>query len=138
MVRIRLTRTGLKRQPSYRVVVADKDAKRDGKILEQIGHYNPRTEPLTFKIEEDRALYWLSVGAQPSEAVHRLLEKQGTFNRLARLRGGETLANLVAEYEGKPVASQPAPVVAEPVVALVEPVLEPVMDEESAAAESAE
>ena len=63
MVRIRLTRTGLKKQPSYRVVVADRDAKRDGRILELIGHYNPRTEPLTFKIQEDRALYWLSVGA---------------------------------------------------------------------------
>jgi small subunit ribosomal protein S16 len=142
MVRIRLTRTGLKKQPSYRVVVADKDAKRDGKILELIGHYNPRTEPLTFKIEEDRALYWLSVGAQPSDAVRRLLEKQGTMNRLARLHGGETLAALVAEYEGKPLASQPAPVAAEPVaepaVEMVEPVLEPVMDEESAAAEPAE
>lgn len=108
MVRIRLTRTGLKKQPSYRVVVADRDAKRDGRILELIGHYNPRTEPLTFKIQEERALYWLSVGAQPSDAVRRLLEKQGTMNRLTRLHGGETLAALVAEYEGKPLpANQP-------------------------------
>lgn len=108
MVRIRLTRTGLKRQPSYRVVVADKDAKRDGKFIELIGHYNPRTEPLTFTIQEDRALYWLSVGAQPSEAVQRLLDKQGTTKRLERLRGGESLEALVAEYEGKPLPAQPA------------------------------
>lgn len=108
MVRIRLTRTGLKRQPSYRVVVADKDAKRDGKYIELIGHYNPRTEPLTFDIQEGRALYWLSVGAQPSEAVQRLLEKQGTIKRLERLRKGESLEALVAEFEGKPLPAQPA------------------------------
>jgi small subunit ribosomal protein S16 len=104
MVRIRLTRTGLKKQPSYRVVVAEKESKRDGKYIELIGHYNPRTDPLVFKIQEDRALYWLSVGAQASDAVRRLLEKQGTYARLARFHGGEPLDVLVAEYEGKPVA----------------------------------
>lgn len=138
MVRIRLTRTGLKKQPSYRVVVADRDAKRDGRILELIGHYNPRTEPLTFKIQEDRALYWLSVGAQPSDAVRRLLEKQGTMNRLTRLHGGETLAALVAEYEGKPLPSQPTPVAVEPVVEVAEPAVEVAVADESAAAETAE
>lgn len=100
MLRIRLSRTGKKRQPSYRVVVAEKEAKRDGRVVERIGHYNPLTEPADFRIEEDRALYWLSVGAQPSDAVRILLEKQGTYDRLARLRGGESMDELVAEFEG--------------------------------------
>ncbi len=69
MLRIRLTRTGKKKQASYRVVVTDITMKRDGRIVERIGHYNPRTDPETYKIQEDRALYWLSVGAQPTDAV---------------------------------------------------------------------
>jgi len=100
MLRIRLSRTGMKKQPSYRVVVTDAKFKRDGRIVERIGHYNPRTEPLEYVIKEDRALYWLSVGAQPSDAVERLLVKQGTRDRLTRHRQGETIAALVAEYDG--------------------------------------
>lgn len=103
MLRIRLSRTGKKRQPSYRVVVTDIEAKRDGRIVERIGHFNPLVDPAEYAIKEERALYWLSVGAQPSDAVRRLLEKQGTFGRLARLHGGEPLKALVAEYEGKPL-----------------------------------
>ena len=76
-VRIRLRRTGGKKQPSYRVVVADARSPRDGRFVESIGHYNPRTDPPTIEINEDRAWYWLSVGAQPSDAVARLLEKKG-------------------------------------------------------------
>jgi small subunit ribosomal protein S16 len=97
MLRIRLSRTGSKKQPSYRVVVADIEAKRDGRIVERIGHYNPRREPMECVIDEDRALYWLSVGAQPSDAARRLLEKQGTYDRLVRLRKGESHEALVAE-----------------------------------------
>lgn len=104
MLRIRLSRTGKKKQASYRVVVTDIEAKRDGRIVERIGYYNPRSEPLEYRIEEDRALYWLSVGAQPSDAVRRLLEKQGTIDRLARLRQGEEFETLVAEYEGIPAS----------------------------------
>jgi small subunit ribosomal protein S16 len=107
MLRIRLARVGAKRQPSYRIVVADVNSKRDGRVVERIGHYNPRTEPLTYKIDEGRALYWLGVGAQPSDAVKRLLTSQGTIDRLSRLHKGETLDALVAEFEGKPA---PAPV----------------------------
>jgi small subunit ribosomal protein S16 len=103
MLRIRLARVGAKRQPSYRIVVADIQSKRDGRIVERIGFYNPRTDPITYKIDEGRALYWLSVGAQPSDAVNRLLTKQGTVDRLGRLRQGEGLDVLVAEYEGKPL-----------------------------------
>lgn len=110
MLRIRLSRTGKKKQPSYRVVVANIESKRDGRIVERIGHYNPLTNPAEFLIQEDRALYWLSVGAQPSDAVRRLLEKQGTYDRLARHRQGEALDTLVAEYRGTPLAEADAEV----------------------------
>ncbi len=97
MVRIRLRRQGLKRQPSYRVVVTDQRKARNGSYLENIGHYNPRTRPATEVVEEERALYWLSVGAQPSYAVRRLLEHTGTWERFQRLRAGESMEDLVKE-----------------------------------------
>jgi small subunit ribosomal protein S16 len=100
MLRIRLSRTGAKKQPSYRIVVADSEMKRDGRYVERIGYYNPRTEPLEYTINEDRALYWLSVGAQPSDAVRRLLDKQGTIDRLSRLRQGASREVLVNEFMG--------------------------------------
>src|SRR5690606_25939023 len=108
MLRIRPSRGGKKRQPHYRVVVADVDAKRDGRIVERIGHYNPLTAPVTFEIEEARALYWLSVGAQPSDAVRRLLEKQGTMARLERMRAGESLEDLASEVTGQAPAAAAA------------------------------
>lgn len=77
MLKIRLRRTGQKHQPSYRVVVADKDAPRDGKFIEILGHYNPRTEPVTFEVKADRVQHWIGVGAQPSDTVHRLLHQRG-------------------------------------------------------------
>ena len=113
MLRIRLTRTGKKKQASYRVVVTDVNAKRDGRIVERIGYYNPRSEPTEYRINEDRALYWLSVGAQPTDAVRRLLDKQGTYDRLVRLRAGEEREALVAEYQGEPAVAEPE-VAAEP------------------------
>jgi small subunit ribosomal protein S16 len=99
MVKIRLRRVGAKKQPSYRVVVADSRSPRDGRFIEVIGTYNPRTEPETVEIQEDRALHWLSVGAQATEAVARLLNKQGTMARFERLKQGEPLEALVAEAE---------------------------------------
>jgi small subunit ribosomal protein S16 len=81
MVRIRLRRQGAKKQASYRVVVADQHSPRDGRILENIGFYNPTTDPETVSIDADRASYWLSVGAQPSESVARLLRKQGIMGQ---------------------------------------------------------
>lgn len=77
MVRIRLRRQGAKKQPSYRVVVADQHSPRDGRILENIGFYNPRTDPETVSIDVERVRYWLSEGAQPSESVARLLKTHG-------------------------------------------------------------
>lgn len=99
MVKIRLRRVGKKKQPSYRIVVADSRAPRDGRFIEIIGFYNPRTEPETVRVKEERALYWLSVGAQPTEAVERLLKKLGTLDRFARLKAGEPLEALLAEAE---------------------------------------
>ena len=89
MVKIRLRRVGAKKQPHYRVVVTDSRAPRDGKSLETIGYYNPRTEPPTVEIDAARALYWLSVGAQPSEAVKRMLDQQGILARAAAIKRGE-------------------------------------------------
>ena len=101
MLRIRLSRTGKKGQPSYRVVVTDIRNKRDGRIVENIGNYYPLEDGVSFQIKEARALHWISVGAQPSDAVKRLLEKQGTYERLKRLQAGETLAALAAEVDGE-------------------------------------
>lgn len=97
MVRIRLRRVGAKKQASYRIVVADSRSPRDGRFIEVIGFHNPRTEPETVTLQEDRALHWLSVGAQPSDAVRRLLKNQGTLGRFERLKQGESLEALVAE-----------------------------------------
>ncbi len=80
MVRIRLRRQGKRNQPSYRIVVADARAPRDGRFIEILGFYNPRTNPPTFRVNEERARYWLSQGAQPTEAVARLLRKVGVLD----------------------------------------------------------
>ena len=145
MLKLRLARGGRKGQPYYRIVVAEADFPRDGRFLEKIGYLNPMTQPESFEVVEARALHWLSVGAQPTDAVRRLLERQGTFARLQRLHKGEELGKLVAEYEGKPwppvvdepvapvrVAKKSAPVaevVVEPVVEVVaEPVVEVVAE----------
>ena len=79
MVRIRLSRHGAKKAPTYRIVVADQHSARDGRIIENIGHFNPRTEPEELHVDVERARYWLSVGAQPSLAVLRLLKTAGAY-----------------------------------------------------------
>mgnify|MGYP003574499371 FL=1 len=99
MVRLRLRRIGAKKQPSYRVVAADKEAPRDGRFLEILGHYNPRTEPSTITLQEDRIFHWLSVGAQPSDSVARLFKQMGTDERFVRFKNGEDVEKLMEEYE---------------------------------------
>jgi small subunit ribosomal protein S16 len=99
MVRIRLRRVGARKQAAYRIVVTDKRSPRDGRYIEILGHYNPRTRPETVEYKEDRALHWLNVGAQPSEAVARFFKNNGTIDRLKRLQAGEELETLVAEAE---------------------------------------
>jgi small subunit ribosomal protein S16 len=81
MVKIRLRRIGAKKQPTYRFVVADARAPRDGRFIEILGHYNPRTEPKTIVVNEDKAKEWLSKGAQPSMTVRRLFAEKGIMDR---------------------------------------------------------
>lgn len=107
MVRIRLRRVGLKKQPSYRIVVTDQRNARDGRFIENIGNHNPRTRPITDVIDEARALHWLSVGAQPTEAIVYLLKRTGTWARYERLRKGESLEALVAEAEAAKANAAP-------------------------------
>ena len=99
MVRIRLRRVGLKGQPSYRIVVADKESPRDGRFLENIGFYNPRTNPATISVQEDRAYEWMSKGAQPSESVAMLFKTCGLSDRYARFKAGESVETLLEEVE---------------------------------------
>jgi small subunit ribosomal protein S16 len=80
-VKIRLKRTGMKKAPSYRIVVADSRSPRDGRIIESIGWYNPRVEPSAVHINEEKALNWLKNGAQPTESVSILLKRTGILDR---------------------------------------------------------
>ncbi len=81
MLKIRLRRTGARNQPSYRVVVADSRAARDGAFVDHLGHYNPRTEPPTISIDEEKALKWIRQGAQPTDSVKQLLRTLGSMER---------------------------------------------------------
>jgi small subunit ribosomal protein S16 len=76
-VRLRLTRVGGRKNPIWRVVAADQRSKRDGRVLETIGHYNAQTQPSTIVLDEERVRHWLERGAQPSETVAKLLKTQG-------------------------------------------------------------
>lgn len=97
MVRIRLRRVGAKKQPSYRIVAADRESPRDGRFLEILGHYNPRTKPETIHVEEDRIYHWLKNGAQPSESVVRLFNVIGLPERYERFKAGEDVVVLLEE-----------------------------------------
>lgn len=76
-VRIRLRRMGAKKRPFYRIVVADSRSPRDGRVIEEIGYYNPITEPVDIKVDADKAKKWLATGAQPSDTVKSILKTQG-------------------------------------------------------------
>lgn len=78
-LRIRLRRMGRRNAPTYRIVVAESSMPRDGRIVESIGHYNPRTDPLTLAVNRERALYWLGNGATPTDTAHALLKRAGIF-----------------------------------------------------------
>jgi len=97
MVRIRLRRVGLKNQPSYRIVIQDKESPRDGRFLEIVGFYNPRTQPAAITVQEDRVFEWMSKGALPTESVGQLFKTTGTLDRFARFKKGEALEILVEE-----------------------------------------
>jgi len=107
MVRIRFRRVGLKGQPSYRIVVTDQRSPRNGSFIEIIGFHNPRTQPTTDEVNEARALHWLSVGAQPSEAVASVFKRTGTLARYERLKKGEAVDALVTEAAAAKAAAAP-------------------------------
>ncbi|OGO72642.1 MAG: 30S ribosomal protein S16 [Chloroflexi bacterium RBG_19FT_COMBO_56_12] len=97
MVRIRLRRVGSKKQPSYRIVAADIEHPRDGRFLEILGFYNPRTEPATIDLKEERIYDWIAKGAQPSESAQQIFKSVGLMDRFARFKAGEALETLLAE-----------------------------------------
>jgi small subunit ribosomal protein S16 len=94
LLRIRLSRIGKKKQPAYRLIVADSRAPREGAFLKIIGHYNPRTEPVTLVVKEEEAVHWLQKGAQPSETVAKLLTRLGVMEKAGKPP---------VRYEGKKV-----------------------------------
>ncbi len=93
MVRIRLRRTGLKGQPSYRIIAADKEAPRDGRFLEILGFYNPRTNPSTVEVKEERVFDWMSKGAQPSESVVKIFNSIGSDGSFRPCQSRRELGN---------------------------------------------
>ncbi|MDP2964480.1 MAG: 30S ribosomal protein S16 [Pelolinea sp.] len=105
MVRLRLRRVGLRNQPSYRIIAADKEKPRDGRFLEVIGFYNPRTEPATIDFKEDKVFQWLSQGAQPSDSVKQIFNQVGLMDRYAKFKAGES-AETLAEEAKKVYASR--------------------------------
>lgn len=97
MVRLRLRQVGAKGQPSYRIVAADKESPRDGRFLEILGFYNPRTDPATITLKEERVYDWLSKGAQPSESVSMVFRSAGLTDRFERFKKGEAVEKLLEE-----------------------------------------
>ena len=123
-VKIRLTRMGKKKQPSYRVVVMDSRKPRDGAYIEQIGRYDPRQDPSIVEIDNDRALDWLSKGAQPTDRVRKLLEISGAWTRFRVSKGD---IHTVEDTPPPTSAAEPQP----------EPVVLEEIQAEAAAAEAA-
>lgn len=106
MVRIRFRREGSRHQPFYRMVVAEKESPRDGRFLEIIGHYNPRTQPATIDVKEDRLMHWMKAGAVPSESVQQVLKTCGAWQRWEQVQKGESVEAVLA--------SRPAAAVVDP------------------------
>jgi small subunit ribosomal protein S16 len=108
MVRIRLRRTGKKKQPHYRVVVADQRAPRDGKFIEIIGHYSPTQQPKVLHIKHDRARYWLGVGAQPSDTAAYLLKQVGVLDADGKVTAAAATDEAAATQPASAPATAPA------------------------------
>jgi small subunit ribosomal protein S16 len=111
-VKIRLSRVGAKKQPTYRIVVAEERSKRDGRLVEQLGHFDPRTEPPTIVLNEERARYWLGVGARPTNALGIILRRAGISDQYVRQRAARKSKSAKAAEEAAkaaaPAASTPA------------------------------
>ena len=123
-VKIRLTRTGRKKKPSYRVVVMDSRKPRDGAYIEQIGRYEPLAEPSVVEIDNERALDWLNKGAQPTERARKLLEISGAWTRFRVSKGD------IHTIEAAPTPKAVEPVVLEELTGDAEAAPEPVLLEE--------
>lgn len=98
-VKIRLQRGGKKKQPVYRIVAADSRYKRDGRFLERLGQYNPNTDPITIDFKEGRVMYWLGVGATPTDTVKNLLSRKGIMLKWTLKKKGKDEATIAAEFE---------------------------------------
>ncbi|MEC9445486.1 MAG: 30S ribosomal protein S16 [Chloroflexota bacterium] len=140
MIRIRLARVGKKGRPSYRIVVADVAAPRDGSYLEWIGNYDPMADPPTVTLKNERASHWLSMGAVPSDAVARIMDRNGlmernqTFKTATKKSGEEESGGVAPAAVAAPTANVPeddAPSEGEPAAE------EPAVEEESSAEEEA-
>lgn len=127
MVKIRLRRTGAKKAPSYRIVAAENRFARDGRFIENLGYYNPLTEPATVVVKEDRLRYWMEHGAQPTDVVSRLLDGKGGVTRKAV---AIPKTKVVPEAPAAPAAAAPA--------AVAEPAAEAAPEAEAPAAEATE
>jgi small subunit ribosomal protein S16 len=140
-VKIRLTRMGKKKQPSYRVVVVDSRRPRDGAYIEQIGRYDPRQDPSLIEIDNEKALDWLGKGAQPTDRVRKLLEISGAWTRFRVVKGDiHTVGEDAPAAPAKKAAEEPVaeePVVDEPVVEEPEAEAEPQAEAEPKAAPEA-
>lgn len=88
-VKLRLTRIGKTKQPQYRIVATDSRSPRDGRFIEILGHYNPRQEPSTLTVNNEKAVKWLMEGAQPTERVKKLLELSGAWGEFASARSAK-------------------------------------------------
>jgi len=108
-VKIRLTRMGKKKQPSYRVVVVDSRRPRDGRYIEQIGRYDPRQEPSLVEIDNERALAWLRNGAQPTDRARKLLEISGAWTQFKVARGEIHTVGVEPEAAAEPPSEEPVP-----------------------------
>lgn len=115
-VKIRLRRMGTRGKPFYRIVVADSRTARDGRFIEALGYYDPRTDPPTIKIDEEKALLWLNRGAQPSDTAEALLKKKSIFQKFLAAKGGK-VEKPSAEAEAVPAEAVPAVEEPEPVQA---------------------
>lgn len=112
-VKIRLSRFGAKKQPTYRIVVAEERSKRDGRLVEKIGHFDPRTDPPTIVLNEERARYWLGVGARPTDALGIILRRAGISDKYvkvhaARKSNAEKAAAEAAKSAAPAVKAAPA------------------------------
>jgi len=144
-VKIRLKRLGKIRAPYYRIVVADSRTKRDGRVIEEIGQYHPTEEPSVIKVDSERALYWLGVGAQPTEQVAALLKLTGDWGKFKGDKDAVSTVKVkgekeafVADEKKKPVLKPKAEPKAAPVEAPAEAEAADATEADAAVAEDAD